>query len=78
MNVSYKLVLYFFDGDGQAFLNFPKQQDAMSLQYLIGADADFLYADKHQGFLQININTLGIKDSHKVKLLLLMGMIKHS
>ena len=41
----------------------------MSLQYLIGDDADFLYADKHQGFLQININTLGIKDSHKVKLL---------
>ena len=38
----------------------------------------FLCADKHQSFLQVDFNTLGIKVSYKVILSLLMGMIKHS
>ena len=39
---------------------------------------DFLHADKHQSFLQVDLNTLGIKVSWKVILSFLMGMIKHS
>ena len=54
---------------------------AMSLQYLkkeVRDEVDFLHADKHQSFLQVDFNTLGIKVSYKVILSLLMGMIKHS
>ena len=39
---------------------------------------DFLHAAKHQIFLQVDFNTLGIKVSCKVILSLLMDMIKHS
>ena len=35
-------------------------------------EIDFLYADKHQSFLQVDFNTLDIKVS------LMMGIIKHS
>ena len=38
----------------------------------------FLHADRHQSFLQIDLNTLGIKVPCKVMLSLLIGMIKHS
>ena len=54
---------------------------AMSLQYLkkeVRDEVDFLHVDKHQSFLQVDFNTLGIKVSYKVMLLLLIGMIKHS
>ena len=54
---------------------------AMSLQYLkkeLRDEVDFLDADKHQSFLQVDFNTFGIKVSYKVILSLLMGMIKHS
>ena len=53
----------------------------MSLQYLkkeVRDEVDFLHADKHQSFLQVDFNTLGIKVSYKVILSLLMGMIKYS
>ena len=53
----------------------------MSLQYLkkeLGDEVDFLHIDKHQGFLQVDFNILGIKDAYKVILSLLLGMIKHS
>ena len=52
----------------------------MSLQYLkeVRDKVDFLHADKHQSFLQVDFSTLGIKVSYKVILSLLMGMIKHS
>ena len=54
----------------------------MSLQYLkkkeVGDEVDFLHADKHQNFIQVYFNTLGIKVSYKVILSLLIGMIKHS
>ena len=38
----------------------------MSLQYLKKEDTDevdFLHADKHQSYLQVDFNTLGIKVS---------------
>ena len=53
----------------------------MSLQYLkkeVRDKVNFLHADKHQSFLQVDFNTLGIKISLKVILSLLMSMIKHS
>ena len=51
----------------------------MSLQYLkkeVRDEVDFLHADKHQSFIHVDFNTLGIKVSYKVKLSLLTGMIK--
>ena len=42
---------------------------AMSWQYLkkeVIEEVDFLHADKHQSFLQVGFNTLGIKVSYKV------------
>ena len=53
----------------------------MSLQHLkkeVRDEADFLHADKHQSFLQVDFNTLGIKVSNMMMLSLLMGMVKHS
>ena len=38
----------------------------MSLQYLkkeVRDEVDFLHVDKHQSFLQVDFNTLGIKDT---------------
>ena len=58
-----------------------KSKFVMSFQYLrkeVRDEVDFLHADKHQSFLQVDFNTLGIKVSYKVILSLLMGMIKHS
>ena len=54
---------------------------AMALQYLkkeVRDEVDLLHADKHQSFLQVDLNTLGIKVFYKMMLSLLMGMIKHS
>ena len=42
---------------------------AMSLQYLkkeVKDEIDFLHADKHQSFVKVYSNTLGIKVSYKV------------
>ena len=53
----------------------------MFLQYLkseVRDEVDFLYADKHQRFLQVDFNILAIKVSYKLILSLLLGMIKHS
>ena len=61
--------------------NSQKSKFVMSLQYLkkeVRDEVDFLHADKHQSFLQVDFNTLGIKVSYKVILSLLMGMIKYS
>ena len=61
--------------------NSQKSKFVMSLQYLkkkVRDEVDFQHADKHQSFLQVDFNTLGIKVSYKVVLSLLMGMIKHS
>ena len=54
---------------------------AMSLQYVkkeVGDEVDFLDADRHRSFLQVDFNILGMKVSHKVILPLLLDMIKHS
>ena len=37
----------------------------------------FLHVDKHQSFLPVDFKTLDIKDTYKVTLSLLLGMIKH-
>ena len=37
-----------------------------------------MHVDKGQSFLQVDFNTLGIKDTYKAILLLLLGLIKHS
>ena len=53
----------------------------MSLQYLekeVRNEVDFLHADKHQNFLQVDLKTLSIKSFYKEILSLMMGMIKHS
>ena len=45
-------------------LNSQYSQFAMSLQYLrkkVRDEVDFMDVDKHQNFLQIDFNTLGIK-----------------
>ena len=54
---------------------------AMSLRHLkkeVRDEVDVLHAGKHQSFLQVDFNTLGIKVSYKMILSLFMGMIKHS
>ena len=52
----------------------------MSLQYLkkeVRDEVDFVHGGKYQSFLQVQLNSLGIKVSCKVILSLLMGMINH-
>ena len=52
----------------------------MSLQYLEKEgrnEVDYLHADKHQNFLQVDFNTLSIKVFYKGILSLLMGMTNH-
>ena len=81
MKVSYKLILWFLMGMVKHSQSSQNSKFAMSLQYLkkeVRDEVDFLHADKHQSFLQVDFNTLGIKVSYKVILSLLMGMIKHS
>ena len=46
----------------------------MSLQYLkkeVKDEVDFLHADKHQSFLKVYFNTLGIKVSYKVDIIII-------
>ena len=37
-----------------------------------------MHVDKHQSSLQVDFNTLGIKDAYKAILILMLGLIKHS
>ena len=53
----------------------------MSLHYLkkeVRDEVDFLHADEHQSFLQVDFNTLGTKTFSKVILSLLMDIVKYS
>ena len=52
-----------------------KGEFAMSLQYLKKEvdEIDFLHADKHQSFLEVCFNTLGIKVSYKVGIIIING-----
>ena len=48
---------------------------AMPLQYLkkkVKDEVDFLHANEHQSFLQVYFNTLGIKVSYKVDIIILI------
>ena len=61
--------------------SFQNSKFAIFLQYLkreVRDEVDFLNADKHQSFLQVDFNTFGIKISYSVILALLMGTIRHS
>ena len=81
MKVSYKLVLRYLMGIVKHSQIYRNSKFAISLKYLskeVKDEVDFLHADKHQSFLQVDFNTLGIEVSYKVILSLLMGMIKHS
>ena len=49
----------------------------LSLEYLKD-EVEFLHADKHQLFLKVYLNTLGVKVSYQLILSLLIGMIKNS
>ena len=63
--------------------NIPKVSKMSSLQCLYNIsknkldEVDFLHKHKHQSFLEVYFNTLGIKVSYKLILSLLMGMIKY-
>ena len=65
--------------------NIPKVPKISSLQCLTNISKSklemklfFLHADKHQSFLQVYFNALGVKVSYKLILFLFMSMIKHS
>ena len=48
----------------------------MSLQYLrkkVKDEVDFLHTDKHQSFLKVYFNTLGIKVSYKIDIINING-----
>ena len=48
----------------------------MSLQYLrkkVKDEVDFLHTDKRQSFLKIYFNTLGIKVSYKIDIIIING-----
>ena len=48
----------------------------MSLQYLqkqVRNEVDFLHVDKHQSFLQVYFNTLGVKFSYEVNTIFIDG-----
>ena len=80
-NFSYKVILSLLIGMIKHFQSTQSNKFAISLQYLKKEDkddVDFLHVDKHQSFLQVDLNVLEIKLSHKGILSLLMGMIKHS
>ena len=79
--VFYKLILWFLMGMVKHSQSYQNSRFAMSLQYLkkdVRDEVDFLLADKHQSFLQVDLNTLSIKILNKVILSLLMGMFTHS
>ena len=51
------------------FESSPNIKFTMPLQYLkkeVRDEVDFWHVDKHQSFLQVDFNTLGIKDAYKV------------
>ena len=81
------MILRFFDGYGQAFPKFPKYQicNAFTISLKkVRNEVDFFDVDKHQSFLTVDFNTLGIKVFYNVMGWhenvkdMVMGMIKHS
>ena len=81
MKFPYKMILCFLMEMIKHSQSYQNSKFAMSLQYLeyeVRDVVDFLHANKHQSFLQVDFNTLSIKVFYKVLLSLLMDMIKHS
>ena len=81
MKVSYKLILWFW----WEWLSILKVSIIASLlcpynisRKKIEIRLVFLHVEKHQSFLQVDFNGLGIKVSYKVIPSFLIGMIKHS
>ena len=72
MKACYKLILRFFYGYGQAFPKFVKEQlcNVFTISLKVGDEVGFFDADKHQSFLTVDPNTLGIKVFYNV-----IGMI---
>ena len=69
MKACYKLILRFFDGYGQAFPKFPKKASLQCLYNIpkkVTDEVDFFDADKHQSFLTVDFNILGIKVFYNV------------
>ena len=70
MKACYKLILRFFYGYGRAFPKFPKKFPNLQCLYNIPKkvrdEVDFFDADKHQSFLTVYFNTLGIKVFYNV------------
>ena len=63
MKACYKLILRFFYGYGQAFPKFVKEQlcNVFTISLKVGDEVGFFHANKHQSFLTVDFNTLGIK-----------------
>ena len=81
MKVSYKLTLWFLMGMTKNYQSSQNSKFAITLQYLkkeVRDEVNFLHADKHESFLQVDFNTFDIKVSYTVIPSLLMGTIKHS
>ena len=81
MKITHKLIRWFFMGMVKHPQSSQKSKFAMPFQYLekeVRDEADFVHADKHQNFLQVDLKTLSIKSFYKEILSLMMGMIKHS
>ena len=82
MKACYKLMVWFWWG----WPSIPKVTKIANLQCLynkycikeVKDEVYFLYADKHQSFLKVYFNTLGIKVSCKFDIVIINGMIKHS
>ena len=71
----------FLYGNGKHSTNSQNTKFSMSLQYLVKEvrdEVDFLYADKHQSFLQVDFHALMVKVFYIMILTLLIGMIKYS
>ena len=63
MEVSYKLTLWFLMGIVKYYQSSQNSKFAMALQYLkkVWDEVEFLHANKHQSFLQVDFKTLGVK-----------------
>ena len=64
--------------NSQSYLNSNFALSLKCLKQEVSDNVDFLNADKHQSYLQVDFNTMGIARRYKVIITLLMSMIKHS
>ena len=73
MKACYKLIVWFSWG----WSNIPKVPKIDSLQFLyniiLKVEVEFLHANKHENFLKVYFNTLGIKVFCKVDIIIING-----